>query len=319
MSKADDHTEFETRHPLDVSIREQLARPVYRSHRDLWDKANDRLLDDAEGAITAARSLLESTCKLILRELKVPYSASSDVPKLYDDACRALGMAPGGQLDPSFRAVFSSTYTVVQSVTEIRNKYGDAHGKESASPRPSGAEAELAVHLAGAVSCFLVRRFESHLNATRRLTRDGKAILWFDKSVVWRLVDHATNSPKSRQWYDDDVGQCLLLVGDAGVYLMSNGEPPVFHDGTLVRAEGDDRKLFLIAEAEGCDAFVEFEAWWPLHNVFDDGSDFSVPIPVEEFRRALVHAHLAIVIVADSENYEVMSDVEFERRPDPIS
>jgi hypothetical protein len=100
MSKTDDDAEFERRHPLDVSIREQLARPAYRTHKDLWDKANDRLLDDPEGAITAARSLLESTCKLILGELKVAYSGSSDVPKLYDSVCRALGMAPGGQLDP---------------------------------------------------------------------------------------------------------------------------------------------------------------------------------------------------------------------------
>jgi hypothetical protein len=317
MSETDDHAELETRHPLDVSIREHLARPVYKTHRELWDKANDRLLDDPGGAITAARSLLESTCKLMLGELKVAYSESSELPKLYDNACRALGMAPGGQLDPSFRAVFSSTYTVVQSVAEIRNKYGDAHGKGHVSPRPSHAEAELAVHLAGAVSCFLVRRFESHLNATRRLTRDGKAILWFDKSVVWRLVDHATNSPKSRQHYGEDVGPCLLLVGDAGVYLMSNGEPPIYHDGTLVNAEGEHRKLLLIAEAEGCDVFAEFEAWWPLHNFFNDGGDFSEPISVEEFRRALSSAHLTIVILADSENVEVMSDVEFERRPTP--
>jgi hypothetical protein len=213
--------------------------------------------------------------------------------------------------------VFSSTYTVVHSVAEIRNKYGDAHGKGNASPRPSTAEAELAVHLAGAVSCFLVRRFESHLNATRRLTRDGKAILRFDKSVVWRLVDHATNSPKSALYYDEDVGRCLLLVGDVGIYLMSNGDPPIYHDGTLVKAEGEDLKLHLVARAEGCDAFAEFESWWPLHNLFDDGSDFSWPIPVEEFRGALSIAHLAIVIVADSDSYEVMSDIEFERRPTP--
>jgi hypothetical protein len=68
------------------------------------------------------------------------------------------------------------------------------------------------------------------------------------------------------------------------------------------QSKGDDRKLFLVAEAEGCDVFVEFEACWPLHNIFDEGSDFSAPTPVEEFRRLLMNAHLAIVVVADSEN-----------------
>ena len=168
-----------------------MALSAYRAHLDQWDKTNDRLLDDPEGAITAARSLLETTCKHILTELGVPSSNGTDLPKLYNEASKALGMAPGGQLDPSFRAVFSATHQIVQAVAEIRNRLGDAHGKVNASPRPLLADAELAVHLAGAVSCFLVSRYESHLNATRRLTRDGKAVLWFDKSVVWRLVDHA--------------------------------------------------------------------------------------------------------------------------------
>jgi hypothetical protein len=45
--------------------------------------------------------------------------------------------------------------------------------------------------------------------------------------MVWRLIDHATNSPKSVAYYDEDVGRCLMLVGDAGIYLMSNSEPPI--------------------------------------------------------------------------------------------
>lgn len=318
MASNDEIAGFDTRHPLDVSLREQLARPTYRDHKDLWDKANDRLLSDPDGAITAARSLLEFTCKGILDELSISYSGASDLPKLYNDACKALGMAPGGQVDPSFRAVFSSTFQIVQSVAEIRNKYGDAHGKVNASLRASRAEAELAVHLAGAVSCFLVSRFESHLSATRRLTRDGKAVLWFDKSVVWRLVDHATNAPKSKRWYGEDVGPCLMLVGDAGVYLMSNGDPPIYHDGTLIKEEGDDRKMLLIAIAEGCDSSAEFEAWWPIHNAIDGGSDFSVPIAVEIIRDTLLRCHMALVIVADQEGYQVMSDIEFDKRPTPV-
>jgi hypothetical protein len=309
--------EIETRHPLDVSIRERMVRPAYKKHKAMWDKANDRLLDDPEGAITAARALLETTCKGILRELNVPFTNKSDLLKLYGDASRALGMAPGAQVDPSLRAVFSSTFQIVQAVAEIRNRYGDAHGRLNSGVQPSQADAELAVHLSGAVSCFLVSRFESHLNATRRLTRDGKAVLWFDKSTVWRLVDHATNSRRSTSWYGKRVGKCLLLVGDAGIYLMSNGVPAILRDGTLLKKDADQRSLRLTAEAEGCDSSSEFEAWWPLHNIIDKGSDFSIPIPVEEIRPVLRECHIALVIVADQEGYELMSDVEFEKRPAP--
>ncbi len=316
MPSTDGPSGLDRRHPLDVTIHEQMARPTYRDHKDLWERANDRLLDDPEGAITTARSLLERTCKQVLNELAVSYSDKSDLTKLYNDACKALGMAPGGQVDPSFRAVFSSTFQIVQSVAEIRNKYGDAHGKGDSALKASRAEAELvAVHLAGAVSCFLVSRFEAHLSATRRLTRDGKAVLWFDKSIVWRLVDHATNSPKTKPWYGEDVGPCLMLVGDAGVYLMSNGDPPIFHDGTLIREEGNDRKLLLVANAEGCDSSAEFEAWWPIHNAIDGGNDFSIPIPVEEVRAVLLNCHLALVIVADQEGYEKKPAFNEDRGP----
>jgi hypothetical protein len=306
--------EIAARHPLDVSIREKLALSAYHAHIDLWDKANDRLLDDPAGAITTARSLLEATCKHILTELKVPFATSTELPKLYNEASKALGMAPGGQLDRSLRAVFSATHQIVQAVAEIRNSLGDAHGKLSASPRPLLADAELAVHLAGAVSCFLVSRYERHLSATRRLTRGGKAVLLFDKTTVWRLVDHATNAPRSRSWYEKDVGRCLLLVGDAGVYLMSNGDPPIYHDGTLVNEVGEYKKPLLIAEAEGCGAFDEFEAWWAIHTAIDEGNDFSQPIPTEEVREALRASRQAIVIVAGPDDYELFSDVEFERR-----
>jgi hypothetical protein len=56
----------------------------------------------------------------------------------------------------------------------------------------------------------------------------------------------------------------------------------------------------LVAEAEGCDASVEVDDWWPIHNAIEGGDDFSLSIPVQEFRPALESAHLAIVIIADS-------------------
>ncbi len=125
MSATDDPpVETPTRHPLDISIREKMELSAYRVHLDQWDKANARLLDDPEGAITSARSLLETTCKHILAELKVPFSSGTDLPKLYNEASKALGMAPGGQTDPSFRAIFSATHQIVQAVSEIRNRLG---------------------------------------------------------------------------------------------------------------------------------------------------------------------------------------------------
>ena len=46
-----------------------------------WSKALDRRASDPEGAITMARTLLESVCKHILDEASVPYDDGADLNK----------------------------------------------------------------------------------------------------------------------------------------------------------------------------------------------------------------------------------------------
>lgn len=57
-----------------------------------WDKARARRFDDPEGAITAARTLLESVCKHILDECGVEYGDNADLPKLYGLTSKGLNL-----------------------------------------------------------------------------------------------------------------------------------------------------------------------------------------------------------------------------------
>jgi hypothetical protein len=61
---------------------------------EAWDKARARRHDDPEGAITAARTLLESVCKHILDERGVEYGDNADLPKLYGLTSKELNLAP---------------------------------------------------------------------------------------------------------------------------------------------------------------------------------------------------------------------------------
>lgn len=72
--------ESESRTPSDAGIS-ATVRAVSSSYiQEAWHKALERRGPDPEGAITAARTLLESVCKHILDAAVVTYDDSSDCP-----------------------------------------------------------------------------------------------------------------------------------------------------------------------------------------------------------------------------------------------
>ncbi len=95
------------------------------------------------------------------------------------------------------------------------------------------------------------------------------AKLRFDIEKVKKLCDHAARSPDWSMGYESDAPRApgLTLVGDEGVYLMSNGIPG------LTKANDHHEVVY----AEGCNPEVdEFDDWWSFkQRTFggDDGSD----------------------------------------------
>jgi hypothetical protein len=305
----------EIQKPLEDVVSERLAHPRYDALYSLWVKALARLDDDRDGAITAARALVEATIKLALGEMGVPYEVSWDLPKLYHELASELGLAPKQQSDALFRSVFGAAQSVVNGVGEMRNKFGDAHGKDSSSFQVSRHHAELAINLAGSICCFVISSLESAVAAKKRIAPDGTVILKFDVATVWRLVDHARTAKRQMTYYGKRLRKrTLCLVGDSGIYLISNGLPAMDERGNLVsRAEAKKKKdgqfRLLVAMAEGCDpAYNAFEDWWAVHNAIDGGNDFSHPIPIEQFESALPRCKSQIIIRMRPDEYQITSD-----------
>lgn len=121
-----------------------------------WKKALDRRTDDPEGAITAARTLLESVCKHLLDDMDQSYDEKADLPKLYAQCASALHLAPDQHTEKSFKAILGNCQAVVNELGSLRNKISDAHGRGRRPIKPAPRHAELAVNLAGAVAAFLV-------------------------------------------------------------------------------------------------------------------------------------------------------------------
>lgn len=122
----------------------------------LWQKALDRRYSDPEGAITAARTLVESVCKYILEEAAIDYPSDADLPKLWALTAEQLNLSPSQHQEGVFKAILGNCQSVVNNLAAIRNRVGDAHGQGRRPVKPKPRHAELAVNLAGAMAAFLV-------------------------------------------------------------------------------------------------------------------------------------------------------------------
>jgi hypothetical protein len=159
-----DHLEASHRAPADETISGVLETFDEEGVHRAWVKALDRRLTDPEGAITAARTLLETVCKTILDAVDGDlYSETDDLPKLYHKTADRLKLAPSQHTEEAFRAILGSCQSVVNNLGTLRNRVGDAHGHGRKPVRPSKRHAALAVNLAGAMATFLV---ETHVSGT---------------------------------------------------------------------------------------------------------------------------------------------------------
>jgi hypothetical protein len=141
--------------PAADSITEALTA-LDAEHVNLaWKKALERRSDDPEGAITAARTLLESVCKMILDDYEITYS-DDDLPKLYKKVADAMQLSPSDYTEQPFKQVLQGCYSVVNGLGTLRNKLSDSHGQGGKPVRPAPRHADLAVNLAGAMATFLV-------------------------------------------------------------------------------------------------------------------------------------------------------------------
>jgi hypothetical protein len=142
--------------PADAEISDKLASFDADGVQAVWTKALQRRTADPEGAITAARTLLETVCKQVLDRRALAYDDKDDLPALYGKASRALSLAPSQHTEEAFKAILGGCHTVVNGLGSLRNKLSDAHGRGGKPVRPAERHASLAVNVAGAVALFLV-------------------------------------------------------------------------------------------------------------------------------------------------------------------
>jgi hypothetical protein len=155
--------------PADSTVSAMLEKLDAEHVHQVWERALERRNEDPDGAITAARTLLESICKTILDEMGVEYPEDADLPKLYSMTAKQLSLAPSQHTELIFRQILGGCQTVVEGLGSVRNKLGDAHGQGKHPVKPAPRHAELAVNLAGTMATFLVRTWEYQKHTTKPL------------------------------------------------------------------------------------------------------------------------------------------------------
>lgn len=150
-------------------LDESTSKTIEKFNQDYinaqWLKALERKADDPEGAITSARTLIETTCKYILDEFDVYYKDDIELPKLYKLTAEKLNLAPDQHTEQIFKQILGGCQSVIEGLGSLRNKLSDSHGKRVSQAKPTARHAELAVNLAGTMTTFLLETYGFKLQA----------------------------------------------------------------------------------------------------------------------------------------------------------
>ena len=148
--------EADGRSPLGIELSSLTLYGV----RNQWSTAASRLPESSASAITAARSLLESTFKTILVELKETPDTSGDIAVLYKQIRSRLGIVTTQGASQNVHQIVSGLTVCVDGLAGLSNKGGDRHGLVAGARISDLSYAGLAVHSAGTVALFLVRTYK---------------------------------------------------------------------------------------------------------------------------------------------------------------
>lgn len=201
---------------------ERVLQRVAPAHvRTQLERATERLTHDPAGAVTLARTVLESTFKHIAADgQKNPEQGEKPV-KLLNVALEVLGFPNHGKAGMTgtptgLDKVVRGLRTVVEGLSQFRNQYSDAHG-HVVSRTPVSRDARFAVSASEAVTVFLLEVLEER-EMDERLSAEHFAN---DLEFVLKQVDSVV------QDYAVDGEVWRVSRGAAGpqIVLQKPGDP----------------------------------------------------------------------------------------------
>lgn len=169
-----DFAESNRVHPSDMAVSEALDRIDSEHVRIAWTKALERRSIDPEGAITMARTLLESVCKHILDEAGASdHETTPDLNKLNKQTATLLNLTKAQHEEVVFKQILGGCTAVIEGLGALRNRLSDAHGKGKGGVKAAPRHAELAVNLAGSPRFFCLQHGKQRTGIEWGITHKG--------------------------------------------------------------------------------------------------------------------------------------------------
>ncbi len=125
------------------------------------DRLRAAALDDPPLAVSAAKALVEATCKRVLAELGSPVDERAQLPSLVKETNKALALEPQGVAPTAPGAetvtrVLGNLAAIPIGLAELRNRYGPDHGRSTPTVGLHPRHARLAVGCATTYVHFLL-------------------------------------------------------------------------------------------------------------------------------------------------------------------
>ncbi len=150
----------ETVHPFQMlRAREAISRGLSHIEQQVVT-LETAVHNEPARAFGLSRTLLESTCKRILTERQIPYSENENLPSLFKKVSQNVPFLPPTASQEiaarrSLERTLGGLHSVVQGVSELRNRYSESHGSGDALPGMESIQALLAAGAADVIIGFL--------------------------------------------------------------------------------------------------------------------------------------------------------------------
>lgn len=138
-------------------ISAKLSKISISGVRDQWWVASSRLPKSPSAAITAARTLVESTCKTILDECGEIPDGSGGLQKLLKQVRKSLDLKTGRDIPKQVNEILSGLISLINGLSAISNDAGDRHGNVGGIRLEDITISSLIVHASGTAALFLAQ------------------------------------------------------------------------------------------------------------------------------------------------------------------